>query len=200
MIFVLKFLKLFKKSVWTCHFNIFGMRTSHSIRFRFSLFRFPPCLPFLSSCYFMFYYYLFFSQTGSVIFSSCVNSQLTAQRMRLSPCRVSGEIERNRGRGGVAESANVFTCCVYMRRAGFYQDICRQSTSAYVSITWKYISLSLFLPYKISLARVVNFSSQDTTFVLGERDMCEFRFIILADKSGMFRLAVIYLEEHIFDC
>lgn len=103
------------------------------------------------------------------------------------------------GGGGVAESANVFTSCVYMRRAGLYQDICRQSTSAYVSITWKYISLSLFLPYKISLARVVNFS-QYTSFVLGERDMCEFRFVILADKSGMFRLDVIYLEEYIFDC
>lgn len=86
-----------------------------------------------------------------------------------------------------------------MRRAGLYQDICRQSTSAYVGITWKYISLSLFPLYKISLARVVNFS-WDTAFVLGEQDMCEFRFVILADKSGMFRLAVIYMEEHIFAC
>lgn len=71
--------------------------------------------------------------------------------------------------------------------------------TVHICICWYNISLSLFLLYKISLARVVNFS-WDTAFVLREQDMCEFRFVILADKSGMFRLAVIYMEEHIFAC
>lgn len=103
-----------------------------------------------------FNFYLF-SLTRGVIFSSCVSSSVPKCVENEIVTALSSRRNRKRG-GGIAESANGFTSCVYMRRAGLYQDICRQSTSAYVGITWKYISLSLFLLYKISLARVVNLS------------------------------------------